>query len=73
MKTGKVSNPNGGWDDVMDYEVPPKPTNQQTRRALNGWKPTDTEKKIDFGSSKPRALSDLFNKKEPDPNPQAHP
>lgn len=68
MKTGKVSNPNGGWDDVMDYEVPPKPTNQQTRRALNGWKPTDPEKKIDFGSSKPRALSDLFNKKELKPN-----
>ena len=20
LKTGKVSNPNGGWDDVMDYD-----------------------------------------------------
>ena len=68
MKTGKVSNPNGGWDDVMDYDVPPKPTNLQTRRALNGWEPNVPEKKINLGSSKPRALGDLFNKKEPKPN-----
>merc|ERR1711971_311421 len=66
--SGKVSNPNGGWDDVMDYDVPPKPTNLQTRRALNGWEPDVPEKKINLRSSKPRALGDLFNKKEPKPN-----
>ena len=65
LKTGKVSNPNGGWDDVMDYEVPPNPTNQQTRRALDGWKPNVPKQQTNFG---PRALGDLFNKKETKPN-----
>ena len=68
LKTGKVSNPNGGWDDVMDYEVPPNPTNQQTKRALDGWKPDDPKQQSNSGSFKPRALGDLFNKKETKPN-----
>jgi len=63
--SGKVSNPNGGWDDVMDYEVPPNPTNQQTRRALDGWKPNVPKQQTNFG---PRALGDLFNKNETKPN-----
>lgn len=68
LKTGKVSNPNGGWDDVMDYNVAPNPTNQQTRRALDGWTPNIPENNIDPKISRPRALGDLFNKKEIKPN-----
>ena len=43
MTTGRVSNPNGGWDDLEDRRVrdivPPNPTNKQTIRELSGWAP----------------------------------
>jgi len=41
--SGRVSNPNGGWDDLEDRRVrdivPPNPTNKQTIRELSGWAP----------------------------------
>jgi len=41
--SGRVSNPNGGWDDLEDRRVrgivPPNPTNKQTMRELSGWSP----------------------------------
>ena len=68
LKTGKVANPDGGWDDVLNDEMPPNPTNMQTQRALNGWTPNIPRQKGDLGSSKPRALGDLFQKKKAIPN-----
>ena len=68
LKTGKVSNPNGGWDDVTDYEVslPPNPTNKQTARALTGWMPDVVVKNRD--AVQPKALGDLFRQKQCKPS-----
>jgi len=66
--SGKVSNPNGGWDDVTDYEVslPPNPTNKQTVRALTGWMPDVVVKNRD--AAQPKALGDLFRQKQCKPS-----
>ena len=50
MKTGKVSNPNGGWDDVADNVLPPNPTNKQTSRELKGWSPSPKDQQQVFNS-----------------------
>ena len=66
LKTGKVSNPRGGWDDApeaeYDLNAPPNPTNMQTARARTGWTP---EAPCQIRSSRPRALGDLFRKQKP--------
>jgi len=62
IKTGKVSNPCGGWDDADDHNEPPNPTNMQTARASTGWAP---EPPRQIRSSRPRALGDLFRNQKP--------
>jgi len=64
VKTGKVSNPRGGWDDAdeRDADEPPNPTNMQTARAGTGWAP---EQPRQTRSSRPRALGDLFRNQKP--------